>query len=251
MEVTVGPQQLAGRRHLAVGANLVKGSKSDGRVAMLEGLYVLVTLHVAEEGCLPSSQVGQQESVTGVSIQRRSKQVLGTMWMACALKECMTVVSGCCKVVLTIFVEGFEKHAGKFWKDDMKVFKQGMMSRKPGRGKCSVCCRSCCSADQQGRAVWAKQSCAVGLTNSVKVSGSVCARGVSETFAVRIQDVPCPHCRAMNREDRQYCRKFGWAKCRELDSALLAPPLRQGQSRNAEQASTSRFQGIDRRSLQL
>ena len=193
---------------------------------------------VAEEGCLPSSHVGQQASVTIVSTQRRSNQVLGTMWTACALKECTTVVSGCCKVVLTILVEGFDKHAGKFWKAGMKVFKQGMMSRKPGRGKCSVCCRSCCSADRQGRAVWAKQSCAVGLT-SVKVSGGVCTRRVSETFAVRAQDDPCPNCRAMSKEDRQHCRKCGWEKCRELDSALLAPPLRQGQRKLLHKCRTS------------
>ena len=108
------------------GANLVKGSyfgRQSGNVGR-----TLCPGHIAR---LPK-RVAPEQPCRSAGVSRRCVDPTPFV-SACALKECTTVVSGFCKVVLTICVEGFDKHAGKFWKAGMKVFKQGMMSRKPGR----------------------------------------------------------------------------------------------------------------------
>ena len=136
------------------GANLVKSNEFGRQSRNVGRILCPVTLHRLPKRIASRASAGY---VDPTPFESSSWDDVDGM----CLDRVYTVVSGCCKVVLTIFVEGFDMHAGKFWKACMKVFKQGMMSRKPGRGKCSVCCRSCCSANRQGRAVWAKQSCAV------------------------------------------------------------------------------------------
>ena len=64
------------------------------------------------------SMSGHIAGLPKVGQQRRSNQVLGTMWTTCALKECTTVVSGCCKVVLRQVLESW--HEGVQAGDDVK-----------------------------------------------------------------------------------------------------------------------------------